>query len=1036
MVNSNRCPRCGAERGGGLCPKCLLRLGLDGRDARSRGARTTVASFPTYSGTGGVLDSLASTIGAVPRVLLRDTAPWETPSPQVKPTSTEQPDGAGRLLLFGEIARGGMGAVLKGRDPDLGRELAVKVLLDSHRDHPDLVRRFVEEAQIAGQLQHPGVVPVYELGQFPDARPYFVMKLVKGRTLATALADRDDPAEGRMDFVRILLQVGQTVAYAHTRGVIHRDLKPSNVMLGSFGEVQVMDWGLAKLLGRTETFDGPPSTRGSAPGASLIATRRSDDDLERTRPGLVMGTPAYMAPEQARGEVDRLDERADVFALGSMLCEVITGRPSVAGTDIGEIQRKAAAGEFGEVWTRLDSSGADHELIALAKLCLAPLREDRLRDASAFVETLGDFLASIEQRLRAAELERAAETARAEEAVHSATAERRARRLTGALAAAVLGLVALGVGGWSWLETNRQARRAKIETAVGAAVGRADRLAGEARSTPGVSSKWDEALAQAQHAHELLNDDDGPDGPLRARVEQTIIDLTSEREAAKVYHRLLDDLEAARGVRSGGEDADRAAVDYAHAFIRAGFDLVESNVDSEKAAAWLRRWPNTVELASYIDDWAYVWRRANLPEAPRLQLVAIARAADPDVWRDRVREAIASGDPGKIEALRGLADDAETFAGQPAASLLLLARLMHDQLEDHARCKVLMQQAWNLHPTDFWINYDFAWEYFFSRTTNGPIGDMKAYATAAVAIRPDSGIAHYALGIAFDAEGDRESAIAQFREALRVKPDLNFFWAPRALFDALQAQGKQDQAIDEFRESARRRPGLAWVHLNLAFVLIKVGRFDEAVASYRKAVAVASADRSPAVLRLRPLLVKMIREFDAHAHALDRIQQTEGATAAFRGAVEIARRVMDLGAGSYGDLDLLGSALAALGEHLQSHELWSESEPPLRECLALRRRHPADTWPRYYTASSLGEALTRLGRFDEAEPLVLEGYQGVDARKVGLGPGQDSYLHDAARRVVGLYEAWNKPDEAAAWRAKLYAGGALKAPVPSRELGD
>ena len=162
---------------------------------------------------------------------------------------------AGRYQILGEIARGGMGAVLKGRDPDLGRDLAIKILLDRHRGRADLIERFVEEAQICGQLQHPGVVPVYELGRLLDRRPFFAMKLVKGQTLAALLARRSSPADELPRFLAIFEAVCQTVAYAHARGVIHRDLKPSNVMVGSFGEVQVMDWGLAKVLPR----DGQPA---------------------------------------------------------------------------------------------------------------------------------------------------------------------------------------------------------------------------------------------------------------------------------------------------------------------------------------------------------------------------------------------------------------------------------------------------------------------------------------------------------------------------------------------------------------------------------------------------------------------------------------------------------------------------------------------------------------------------------------------------------------------------------------------------------
>ena len=154
-----------------------------------------------------------------------------------------------------------MGVVLKGRDEDLGRDLAVKVLLEKHRANPELVRRFVEEAQIGGQLQHPGIVPVYELGQLPDQRLFIAMKLLKGRTLAALLEARKDPAEDRTRFLQIFEHVCQTMAYAHSCGVIHRDLKPSNVMVGSFGEVQVMDWGLAKVLDEGGVADEARSLR-------------------------------------------------------------------------------------------------------------------------------------------------------------------------------------------------------------------------------------------------------------------------------------------------------------------------------------------------------------------------------------------------------------------------------------------------------------------------------------------------------------------------------------------------------------------------------------------------------------------------------------------------------------------------------------------------------------------------------------------------------------------------------------------------------
>ena len=240
-------------------------------------------------------------------MLLRDTAPGETPGPVVRPDATDA-DTSIRYRIDGEIARGGMGAVLKGRDPDLGRDVAIKVLRDDLRDNADLVRRFVEEAQIGGQLQHPGVVPIYELGTFADRRPFFSMKLVKGQTLADLLAARSGPADDLPRFLSIFAAIAQTMAYAHTRGVIHRDLKPSNVMVGSFGEVQVMDWGLAQ---------GPAAGRGRRRCEGRQGAARGDADrhgAERLGPGplprrLDHGHAELHAPRAGAGR-DRPDRRA------------------------------------------------------------------------------------------------------------------------------------------------------------------------------------------------------------------------------------------------------------------------------------------------------------------------------------------------------------------------------------------------------------------------------------------------------------------------------------------------------------------------------------------------------------------------------------------------------------------------------------------------------------------------------------------------------------------------------------------------------
>ena len=410
-----------------------------------------------------------------------------------------------------------MGAVLKGRDVDLGRDLAIKVILEEHRDVPEIVRRFVEEAQIGGQLQHPGIVPVYELGRFPDGRLFIAMKLIRGRTLAALLEDRKNPLDERPRFLSIFEQVCQTMAYAHSRGVVHRDLKPSNVMAGDFGEVQVMDWGLAKVLDEGGVADEMRAKRGQG-DASAIRTIRTGSDAGESVAGSVLGTPAYMAPEQARGEIDTVDERADVFGLGSILCEILSGQPAFAGRRGLELYKMAERADVSDAFARLDACGADAELIALAKSCLAAAPKDRPRDAGAVLSGLGAYLAGAERRLQEAGLAKArAETLAAE--------ERKRRTLSVALAASVLITGLVGAGGWAWFNNERIRRIEAVRHEVNLALDSAAIKRNLARSKGGGDrTLWVQAIEAARRAESLLARADG-DTELRDRVRILLVNI-------------------------------------------------------------------------------------------------------------------------------------------------------------------------------------------------------------------------------------------------------------------------------------------------------------------------------------------------------------------------------------------------------------------------------------------------------------------------------------------------------------------------------
>jgi tetratricopeptide (TPR) repeat protein len=448
--------------------------------------------------------ALASIVPGAPRILLREPES-DAPSPVLKPVAPGQ---EGRYQVLGEIARGAVGVVFKGHDVDLGRAVAIKVLRSEHSGNAGVVQRFVEEAQVGGQLQHPGIVPVYEMGVRADGRtPWFAMKLVKGRTLSALLAERRSPADERRRFLGVFEQVCQTVAYAHSRGVVHRDLKPANVMVGAFGEVQVVDWGFAKVLSRDEDA---LETVLPSPERSVIATVRSGSTDSHSVVGSVFGTPAYMPPEQARGSVDDVDERSDVFALGAMLCEILTGKPAYAG-DPDRLVMMAAQADLAPANTRLAACGADPQILALCRACLVPAKEARLRSAGEVAAGVAGYLASEEEKTRTAQLaavesKAAAAQARADAQSAHERAEhaRRQRRLTVAVAAAVLVTFAVTGGAWVWLEHDRAERAADISRDVDAALGQSTFLRGRAIGRADAAAAHD-ALDAAKRAIDIAS---------------------------------------------------------------------------------------------------------------------------------------------------------------------------------------------------------------------------------------------------------------------------------------------------------------------------------------------------------------------------------------------------------------------------------------------------------------------------------------------------------------------------------------------------
>ncbi|MGE0432542.1 MAG: protein kinase [Planctomycetota bacterium] len=320
----------------------------------------------------------------------------------LQPGSTTLPASAGRYEIRRELARGGMGAILLAFDRDVRRDVALKVLLDANPSRT-AIARFLEEGQVTGQLEHPNIVPVHDVGLDGNGRLYFSMKVVRGQSLNLRLRElasqvrqhgsaglRAFPLQQRLDILR---KVCDAIAFAHSRGVIHRDLKPDNVMVGEFGEVQVMDWGIARVRALDADVAAQPGT-----DPAVVASSRRDAGIAPTMAGAIAGTPAYMSPEQAAGHTADVDERSDVYALGGILYEMLTLTSPGRGETLAVLLELVRAGEIDAPSVRVRSEFGKHaphvppELESICRRAMAVRKRDRYADVNALRADLDAYL--------------------------------------------------------------------------------------------------------------------------------------------------------------------------------------------------------------------------------------------------------------------------------------------------------------------------------------------------------------------------------------------------------------------------------------------------------------------------------------------------------------------------------------------------------------------------------------------------------------------------------------------------------------------
>jgi tetratricopeptide (TPR) repeat protein len=755
-----------------------------------------------------------------------------TPSPTASPTAPGTSESGTRYRPLRLHARGGLGEVLLAHDEELDREVALKRMQARCADNPDSRRRFLLEAEVTARLEHPGIVPVYGLVQDAAGQPCYAMRFIEGQSLKEALeqfhqADKPgrDPGERALALRKLLgdfVSVCKAVGYAHSRGVVHRDLKPQNIMLGKYGEVLVVDWGLAKKVEHTE------ETRAS--GEASVQPPTTNSTEEGTRLGQVMGTPAYMSPEQAAGRWDLLRPASDIYSLGATLYALLTGRAPYQETSALESMEKAKRGEFLPPRQVKPEVPRPLEAICLRAMALEP--QDRYETALAVADDVERWLA--DEPVLAYRESWKARTGRW---------MRRRRTLVASVGVALFFLVLGGVGAFWWYEQERSTRRSQAESGVRLNLKEAAVLGERARTLIDNPSSWQTtlqaALAAVKRAEDILEGE--PDWAV-GELAQEVAQARARLQADEQDRVLLAAFDRVREEQSQYEGSNLTfKFKYREAYPRlkqalADYGLTLQSLPVDKAAALLTPRPPAIqERVMGLLQECWFWAPEQEPEAKRW-LRALLAQADGDRWRQQVRQAVEQNQGAVLEQLlRG-----SEAARQPAAFLIWLGRV----LPSEASLRML-RQAQQQYPGDFWVNFDLGHGLYWSIFPNGEarparaeelpvVHEAVAFWRVTVGLRPGSAPAHYSLGNALVAQGDLKGAITSYHKAIALDSKLAPFHTNLGV--ALAEQGDRDGAITCYYKALPLDPKLAPAHTSLGVALAEQGDRKGAIACYQKAL--------------------------------------------------------------------------------------------------------------------------------------------------------------------------------------------------------
>jgi tetratricopeptide (TPR) repeat protein len=938
-----------------------------------------------------------------PAVAERTGAYTPDPAPEEKPKPAANVEGPGAVIgpykLLQQIGEGGMGAVFMAEQTrPVQRKIAIK-LIKQGMDSGQVIARFEAERQALAMMDHPNIARVLDTGATDSGRPYFVMELVKGLPITKYCDERRLTPKQRLE---LFVPVCQAVQHAHQKGVIHRDLKPSNVLVAQYDgkpAPKVIDFGVAKATGQKLT-----------------------ERTLFTEFGSVVGTLEYMSPEQAELNQLDIDTRSDVYSLGVLLYELLTGttpleRKRLKDAALLELLRIIREEEPPRPSTRLSESKESLSSISAQRqtepakltkvvrgeldwIVMKALEKDRNRryeSASAFARDVQRYLA--DEPVLACPRS-------AWYRVRKFAQRNRAALTVGSALLTALAVVLCSVG---WLMWDRTAKEAALDA-------EATRAAEEIPSLID-AGKWPEGLERIQRTQKLLVAGGRPAGDLPAALRELDKDLAMAQRLEEIQGQ-----PSQPGLETESEEpafdsllwadvfeVSEAEASYARAFQEYGIDVTALPI--EEAAARIRGRSIRLELARALDLWSSMGRRPGRSQGSDWKrLLAVAKLADPDPWRNQLREALERSDRKSLEKLAASAD----ITSLSPATLHLLGVALLD-LGAHTEAVVLLRQAQQQYPGDLWLNATLG------ENVLKPDEKLRFY-QAALAMRPNSHSLAYSVAWALDRKGSRAEADALYTKLTKLNPVTSAAWTARAR--AHEKLKQWDRANADFTTAIEKDPDNPTRWLTRAFFYERQKQWDKEDADLTTAIKKDPKRQQSWLARAR--LYERLNQWDKaaadystavdlaternlgsstffRAVAYERFHQWDKALADFTRAAELEPRLAET-------WDHLGFVHSQVGQ-------WHKAATDFTKGIELDPNGPHLRSKRGVVFGRLGQWDKALADFTKATELAPKFTRAWEQR--GVAYGKLGKWRDAVAVYTWAIEL--DPKQAPAWGARGYA---------------